>query len=346
MEVAQRAEGIQPQHQKAGIGRDDQIAVLSPLEGQSGASVGFIAIAEPGVEGVKGTLGDAPGAARADTMLLHIEAEAAALIQETSPLIGKKELRHAVFEHGARPTGQTPIAVLLELAPAQPGPVPLRHVALGDGQETGQHGLTGHQVVPATPAPFFHRIVADIKQVACLVKEQRKAHGPQQLIDAFGLLDLAPGRQRLPQSEERGIEVPAVHSGEIGRRQGLETLGVVPVEEVPPMPGELLQRVQTVGDQRRCLRFLQQLHLHTAGQGQQGQTDVGGGGPMGEAHRRLLLKVVRGQVVIPDRHGVPVVLQRLPGRLAQIGPFRCREARLGIGGKSQRISQQRGKKPA
>ena len=194
VEVAQRAEGIQPQHQKAGIGRDDQIAVLSPLEGQSGASVGFIAIAEPGVEGVKGTLGDAPGAARADTMLLHIEAEAAALIQETSPLIGKKELRHAVFEHGARPTGQTPIAVLLELTPAQPGPVPLRHVALGDGQETGQHGLTGHQVVPATPAPFFHRIVADIKQLSCLVKKQREVHRPQQLIDAFGLIDLAPGR--------------------------------------------------------------------------------------------------------------------------------------------------------
>ena len=162
-QVLHRRLRLYGQGQKAAVGGDDQIRLLAPLQGQGRTAVGLVAVAEGGVQRVKGALRYAPGAAGQAPPPLGIEAEAAALIQQAAAVHRQKQLRHEVFKHGARPAGKAPVAVLLQLGPAQPPPVLYGHVAPGYGQIAGEHGLAGHKVVPASGSPAVLGVVADIE---------------------------------------------------------------------------------------------------------------------------------------------------------------------------------------
>ena len=206
------------QGQKAAVGGDHQVGFLPPLQGQGRAAMGLVAVVHGRVQGVKGTFRDAPGLPGGAAPPLGVEAEAAALIQQAALAVGQKQLRHQVFKHGARPAGQTPVAVFLQLGPAQPPPVLHRHIPLGDGQVAGEHGLAGHQVVPAADTPVILRVVADIEQPPPLIIQRRKVHFCQQPVDALLQLHPALTLQCLPHAQQPRVEVARVHRGDI---QGL-----------------------------------------------------------------------------------------------------------------------------
>ena len=107
---------------------------------------------------------------------LGVETEFLAFPQKGPLGAGHEQGGHQVFEHGARPAGQTPVAVLLQQRPAEPPPVLQRDLAPGQGQIAGEHGLACQQVVPAPGAPLLLRVVGDEKEAPAAVEEEGEVH--------------------------------------------------------------------------------------------------------------------------------------------------------------------------
>jgi len=174
----ERAEALQPpqvlcrvlrlkhQREKAAVRRDDHVRVLTALERERRAAVRLVAVAERRVERIIRALGHTPRLAREAAALLCIEAEFAALVQQTVAVQRQEQLRHQVFKHCPRPARKPAVAVLLELAAAQPPPVLYRNIALCNGNIACQHRLARHQVVPPTGGAVVRAVV-----------ERGKVHG-------------------------------------------------------------------------------------------------------------------------------------------------------------------------
>ena len=337
--------GVDGQGQEGRVRRGDQILVLPPLQRQIPAAAGLVAVAEGGVQGVAGALGDAPGLARKAAVLLDIDAEAAALVQEAARGIGQKQRRHQILEHGARPAGQAPVAVLLQQRPAEPPPVLQRHLPPGHGQVACEHGLACHQVVPAAGAPLLFRVIGDIEEPPAAVVERGEVHLVKELVQPPGKLLLAPAPQRLTQRHEGGAEVAAVHGGDKGGQQRREAPGVVPVVEVPLAAGQALQTVHHARQQTQRRPLWEKAQLHRRGGGQHGKADIGGGAAVGKAEGRLLLEVVRGQIAVLPAAEVPVVAKALLRGGEQIVPLRLGEGALPPGRQRQGEGRAGGEQP-
>ena len=105
-------------------------------------------------------------------------------------------------------------------------------------------------------------------------------------------------QQALAQGQQVPGKVAAVHRGNIGRRQRLQGLGVVPVVEVPTMAR---QRIQCVEHQAATLHHATDLQVaEIVGRqvGQQRQPDVGRRGASRHHQRGMLLHVVGRKPVI------------------------------------------------
>ena len=104
--------------------------------------------------------------------------------------------------------------------------------------------------------------------------------------------------QPLGQGDEAGAQVAAVHGGDEDGRQGLGGLDVIPVVEMPPPLGQLLDAVQHMPQQRRHLLLLHQSQLPGRQAAEQRHADVGGGRAVGHLVGGELLDVVRREVVM------------------------------------------------
>ena len=344
-QIFDRALRLHAQGQKTAVWGDHHVVLLSPLQSQGGTAVGLVAVAEAVVQREKGALRNAPGLAGEDAALLGVKAEAAALIQETAPIQRQKQLRHQVFKHGARPAGQAPVAVLLELGPAEPAPVLSGHVAFGDGDVACQHGLACHQIVPAAGAPLPGGVVADIEQAPPRVVQRRKVHRLQNAAELMGdvlLAQLLHGGER---HQKPGVQIAAVHGGDKGRVQRQQGAGVVPVIIVAETSGHAQQRVRDAADIFHGLGGRDQFHVHGRHGGGRRKADVGGGAAVGGAYGRLLLEVVRGQVVVLPGGKLPQIAPGLQGPAFQILPVRPAQVIFPVGGQRQRRGRRRGQKP-
>ncbi len=111
--------------------------------------------------------------------------------------------------------------------------------------------------------------------------------------------ELAAG---LSQRPEVGREVAAVDGGDVARREGRERGGVVPVEDVPGVELERVDRGERVLDARRQLAEGDVAEVAGGHGGEQVEADVGGRGPVGEDALGVLLVVVRRQPVVRGGH--------------------------------------------
>ena len=344
-EIFHRALRLGAESQKAAVGRDHHVLLLTPLQGQSGTAMGLVAVAERAVQREKGALGDAPGLAGKDPALLGVETKAAALVQEAAPIEGQKQLGHQVFKHGARPAGKAPVAVLLQLGPAEPAPVLFRHVPLGYGDVACQHGLACHQVVPAAGAPFFGSVIADIEETPPRVVQRRKVHLLQNGAQTLRKLPLPQLRHGGLSHQQPRVQIAAVHRGDKGRVQRQQGASVIPVIVVSPAAGHPQKGIRQTADIFHALFALDQLHVHGRHCRGGGQADVGGRSAVGHPYRGLLLEIVRGQVVVLLCGKIPEVAPGLPGAQAQVFPVRPAQRILPAGGQGQSRRGHRGQQP-
>ena len=93
-------------------------------------------------------------------------------------------------------------------------------------------------------------------------------------------------------------QVAAVDGGDVEGPQGLAGVGVVPVEEVPPVALQLLHRFDRAGGAVEQLPAAQVPQIVRGQVGQQRQAHVRRAGAMGHAVAGLLLEVVGGQPVL------------------------------------------------
>ena len=147
----------------------------------------------------------------------------AAFLQQRPRIAAQQQPRHEIFEHGSAPGQERHAAAGARQRPGQVEPVTLRHVAASDGQEAGEAGLGGEQVVMRIIEPVEPQVEADGKELARLVIEHAKIHvrcqrrGPigqslatrQQLGGGRSLKRLRDGGKRIAIIRDRAVTVVA-----------------------------------------------------------------------------------------------------------------------------------------
>jgi hypothetical protein len=146
---------------------------VAALEPEAGHAERPVLIIELGVGLVVAGLGDAPGdPALAAVGDLAGDHGAAGLVEQRAGVARHDQHRHQVLEHRAAPRDQRRPAAGGRQPAAQREPVLLRQLALGDGDEAGEAGLGGEQVVVAGVDPVVAHAVADRQQAALAVVEE------------------------------------------------------------------------------------------------------------------------------------------------------------------------------
>ena len=153
--------------EQGGVRGDDGVEGKTALEAEArhaeiGVLIGHLAVARI----VRG-FGDAPrNALRAAVADLLADDEVVGLVEDAALRLLHDQRRHQVFEHRARPRNQRPAEADLDDGPAETEPVLGRNVALGDGEEAGEAGFRGEQVVTALVELMLLHPVADRHQLA------------------------------------------------------------------------------------------------------------------------------------------------------------------------------------
>ncbi len=141
--------------------------------------------------------------------------------------------RHEVLEHAGRPANQHVAAPGGREGPAQPEPVLLRHVALGDGEEAGQAALAREQVVVGRVKAALGRVVADGEELAAGVVEHREVGVLPHLAG-----DVGDEAQRREQLRGGGLGVVERFSGAPRPRRDLLAGGRVVAHRVARQRGQ------------------------------------------------------------------------------------------------------------
>ncbi len=147
-QVRRRRRRIDEAGERGGVRRHDQFVGESALQSEAGHAERLVLIVAGAIgEGV-GRLGDAPRHPPLLAVLdLPAHAGAAALVEQRAGIRAQQQLRHQVLEHRAAPRHQRGAAVDVGDQASEMEPVMLRHVALGDGDETGEPRFRRQQVV-------------------------------------------------------------------------------------------------------------------------------------------------------------------------------------------------------
>jgi hypothetical protein len=165
------------QREQGRIGRDDHVVLESALEPEIGDAEGTVLVVALRVEAVVSRLryaprNSTPGAIRD----LGPDGGRARPAHQAVPRLAQEERRHQVLEHRAAPGQERGGAVHAGERPAELEPVLLRDVALRDGDEAGQAGLGGEEVVVVRIAAVRGDIVADVEQPSSLVVQEGEVH--------------------------------------------------------------------------------------------------------------------------------------------------------------------------
>ncbi len=176
--------------QGRGVGRDHRIVGQAPLQPQAGHAEVGILVGELKVAGVIGRLRHAPGRLQRRAIFdLAPHDQAIGLFGQAVDRRPHDQRGHQIFEHRARPGDQRRPVADRGHGMAEPEPVAGRHIALGDGHETGQPRLGRHQVVAVLVEGAFAHLVADRQQQPVGVDQEAEIHvqrhGPGQPFQRF-----------------------------------------------------------------------------------------------------------------------------------------------------------------
>ncbi|MNI14096.1 hypothetical protein D3C73_673470 [compost metagenome] len=142
-------------------------------------------------------------------------------------------------------------------------------------------------------------------------------------------------------------QVAAVHRRDIGRLQGEQAAGIVPVEEVTLETGQTLHHGQGGFQPLEGGAAPGPAKIIGRQGGEQIEPHVGGGGAMGDDLLRTLLHVVRRQLVVQIGDQGLEIAPRLAGDQAQLGGLGGSAAHLSgeVGGAAGPVGHQRGQQP-
>ena len=203
------------------------------------------------------------------------------------------------------------------------------YIALGNREQTGQPGFGGQQVIKGVVQLLLTHPVADMKQAPAgavqkpVVRRQRQGlHAPGQHLK-LGALCITRHRHtvaplctkiktRLGGGEQVATQVAAVDGGHIGGQQHCQGLGVVPVQKMPLVPGQLVQRIQRCFQAGSQIGHADPARLCCAGAAQKVQADIGRRGAVRQHFKRQDLQVVGRQAMVLCRH---TALKKAPGVL-------------------------------
>ena len=117
---------------------------------------------------------------------------------------------------------------------------------------------------------------------------------------------------KAPQRDQMAGQVAAVDGGHIGGQQHCQGLGVVPVQKMPVVPGQLVQRIQRCFQAGSQIGHADPARLCRAGAAQEVQADIGRRGAVRQHFKRQDLQVVGRQAMVLRRH---TALKKAPGVL-------------------------------
>ena len=168
----------------------------------------------------------------------------------------------------------------------------------GNGDIACEHGLAGHQVVPAARAALLLGVIADIEKLPARIEERGKIHRVQQRAETPLQRSFAPALQSRADCDKPRAEIAAVHSGDEARAQGTERARVIPVEKVTQAPLHALKRRQHVPEISDGLLLRDHARRPQCRRRSQPQPDIGRRRAVRRADGRLLLKVVGREKMI------------------------------------------------
>ena len=215
----------------------------------------------------------------------------------------------------------------------------------GNGDIACEHGLAGHQVVPAARAALLLGVITDIEQLPARIVERGKIHRVQQRVKTPLQRGFAPALQGRADGDKSRAEIAAVHGGDKARAQGAERARVVPVEKVTQAPLHALKRRQHVPEIGDGLLLWDHARRPQRRRRGQRQPDIGRGCAVRRADGRLLLEVVGREKMILRAREFPIVPPAIRQAAVQQvavahgeGSFSCRRQR-------QRRGSRGGQKP-
>ena len=318
-QVFHRGPGNPAQGQERGIGGDHPLPIHSPFQGQGLDALGLVDIMHPRIHTCAGALRAAPYSPYRRPAL-HLRTETPALPEQGTGPCGQEEFRHEVLEHGAGPGGQTVSAPPAGHDPAQAPPVLQLRLSPGYGDITGDPGLAGQKVVPASGRPVSPGIPADMQELPLPVIEEIQGHLSGQDPRLFRQCKLPRLLRRPSQGDQAGQQVPAVHGGDVGRLQRREAPDIVPVVQVSPESGHGLQRIQHMSGQGKGGSPVREPQIPGGHGAEQGQADIGGTGALRDLLLRDLLQVIRGKPVPFLCHQALEIPPDIPGGMEQEDP--------------------------
>ena len=323
---------LEHRRQQRRIRRDDTIAWRGAAQRQPRCAEGAVLEGQGMVLREIGRLRNAPRQPeRRAASLLFGDGGTTGGMQQPADRFGQQQRGHQVLEHRPGPRFQSGDHADRQERPTQRAPVPARHIALGDGEQAGEPRFGRQQVVVAGVERLLLHPQADVEQVALAVVEAPEVHrhgqrpatlGDDQQVGLGRTFIRAGARQRpagLRHGEQQAGEVAAVDGRHVGRRQDLQRPGVVPVQQVPAVARQALDRVQRGLQAAGQLPGTDPAELAGAAHRQQVQADIGRRGPVGDGRLRDQLQVVRRQVVVL---GTDAALEEAPGvsrQLQQVG---------------------------
>ena len=142
---------IDQRAERGGVRRDDQLVAEAAGQAEPGHAEGLVLVGAVAIDGAVGRFRDAPRHAQAPPVLdLPLDGQPARLVEQGVGVAPHQQQRHQVLERRRAPRQQHRRAVMAGEQAAEAEPVALRHVALGDGEEAGEAGFRGQQVVVPT----------------------------------------------------------------------------------------------------------------------------------------------------------------------------------------------------
>ena len=176
-QVVGRGLRIDHRGEHRGIGCDHLTAAQSALQAEARDAETRILIGQFDVAGVVGGFRDAPRQAetfRIGDLAAH--GQCGRLLQQAPLRRAHDERRHQVFEHRTRPGDQHRAMRNRRYHTAEPEPVASGNVALGNGDEAGEPGFRGKQVIATGIEHAVIDQIADRQQLARRFEQEFEIH--------------------------------------------------------------------------------------------------------------------------------------------------------------------------
>ena len=329
--------GIDHRREGGGIRRDHQILRQAPLQTELGNAECLVLVRPMPVHDVERGFGNSPGHAVSPPVGdLCANGGAARTMEQRVRVVPHEEERHEVLEHRSAPgdQGRNPAdahETTPQLEPMLLGDVPLR-----DRDEAGETGLGREQIVVGGIEPsrtlLIRQPVPDGENPAIPVVQEREVHRVRDRLRAIGQLgrtaaillgeiepDVEP-LQSFCECEQGARQIRAVHRRDVARLKRRQAPDVVPVQQMPLVLLEALDRRDGLVDSVQSLEAIDEAQVVRRQDRQKRHADVRRRRAVGHEARGLLLNIVRRKPMPGLVHRAHEIRPGAPRDLAQVFP--------------------------